>query len=69
MFQYEKFFNRRKLQAKLNEAEQNMEAANAKVSQLEKAKSRLQGELEDLMIDVERVSLCLSSYRQEFPFH
>lgn len=47
---------RRKLQAKLLEAEQAAEAANAKVNALEKGKSRLQGELEDLMIDVERVS-------------
>jgi hypothetical protein len=48
---------RRKLQAKLQDAEQNAEAANAKVSSLEKAKNRLQGELEDLSIDVERVSI------------
>lgn len=40
----------------MQEAEQNAEAANAKVSSLEKAKNRLQGELEDLGIDVERVS-------------
>lgn len=33
-----------------------MEAAQAKVNALEKSKSRLQGELEDLMVDVERVS-------------
>ncbi|XP_013068443.2 myosin heavy chain, striated muscle-like isoform X4 [Biomphalaria glabrata] len=45
---------RRKLQAKLNDAEQAAEAANLKVAALEKAKNRLQGELEDLMIDVER---------------
>lgn len=52
-----KIYFRRKLQAKLQEAEQNAEAANAKVSSLEKAKNRLQGELEDLGIDVERVSI------------
>ncbi|XP_059177767.1 myosin heavy chain, striated muscle-like isoform X1 [Physella acuta] len=46
--------SKRKLQAKLNDAEQAAEAANLKVVALEKAKSRLQGELEDLMIDVER---------------
>ena len=50
-----KTFSRRKLQAKLTEAEQNAEAAAAKVNALEKAKARLQGELEDLMVDVERV--------------
>ena len=50
---------RRKLQAKLQEAEQNAEAANAKVSSLEKAKNRLTGELEDLGIDVERVSIII----------
>jgi len=47
---------RRRLQAKLGEVEQALETANGKVSALDKAKSRLQGELEDLMIDVERVS-------------
>jgi predicted nucleic acid-binding Zn-ribbon protein len=54
---------KRKLQAKLTEAEQAAEAAIAKVVGLEKAKARLQGELEDLMVDVERVSrLCLSPH-------
>ncbi|CAL1527462.1 unnamed protein product [Lymnaea stagnalis] len=48
--------SKRKLQTKLNEAEQAAEAANLKVAALEKAKSRLQGELEDLMIDVERAN-------------
>jgi len=46
--------SKRKLQAKLSDAEQAAEAAMLKVQALEKAKSRLQGELEDLMIDVER---------------
>lgn len=50
---------RRKLQAKLSEAEQAAEAANLKVQALEKAKNRLQGELEDLLIDVERVRCVL----------
>ena len=48
--------SRRKLQAKFADAEQTAEAALLKVAALEKAKSRLTGELEDLMIDVERVS-------------
>lgn len=46
---------RRRLQSRLNEAEQNMEAAQGKVNALEKAKNRLQGELEDVMVDCERV--------------
>ena len=49
--------SKRKLQAKFADAEQTAEAALLKVAQLEKAKSRLSGELEDLMIDVERVSI------------
>lgn len=48
---------RRKLQAKLAEAEQNAEAANQRANQLEKAKNRLQGELEDISIEAERVSI------------
>jgi hypothetical protein len=40
----------------LAEAEQAAETANSKVSGLEKAKNRLQGELDDLVIEVERVS-------------
>ena len=46
---------RRRLQCKLTEAEEAVDAANGKVSSLEKTKSRLTGELEDLMVDVERV--------------
>ena len=47
---------KRKLAAKLAEAEEAVETSHAKCASLEKAKSRLQGELEDLMVDVERVS-------------
>lgn len=47
---------RRKLQAKLSEAEQTADTLHSKCAALEKAKSRLQGELEDLAIDAERVS-------------
>ncbi|GAV07913.1 hypothetical protein RvY_17692-2 [Ramazzottius varieornatus] len=47
---------KRKLQAKLQEAEEHVEAANAKVLSLEKVKQRLSGELEDLAIDVERAN-------------
>lgn len=38
----------------MQEAEEAVEAANAKCSSLEKTKHRLQGEIEDLMVDVER---------------
>lgn len=47
---------RRRLASKLAEAENQVEQAMSKCSSLEKVKQRLQGELEDLMIDVERVS-------------
>lgn len=50
------FFSRRRMQAKLTEADQNLEAANAKISQLEKVKLRMSQEMEDLVIEVERVS-------------
>ena len=45
---------KRKMNARLQEAEQALEAAHSKVNSLEKVKSRLNGELEDLMIEVER---------------
>ena len=38
----------------MQDAEEAVEAANAKCSSLEKTKHRLQGEIEDLMVDVER---------------
>ncbi|XP_067145161.1 myosin heavy chain, muscle-like isoform X10 [Centruroides vittatus] len=47
---------KRKLQAKLQEAEENIEQVNAKCSGLEKTKSRLQGELEDMTIEVDRAN-------------
>ena len=46
--------SQRRLQAKLMEAEQNFEAAQSKTITVEKAKARLAGEMEDLMIEVER---------------
>ena len=39
---------------RLADAESQLEGQQGKVSSLEKQKSRLQGELEDLMIEVER---------------
>lgn len=48
------FSCRKKLALRLQEAEEAVEAVNSKCSSLEKTKQRLQGEVEDLMMDVER---------------
>lgn len=48
--------NRKKLAQRLQEAEEQIEAVNSKCASLEKTKQRLQGEVEDLMIDVERAN-------------
>ena len=48
--------NRKKLAARLQEAEETIEATNSKCASLEKTKQRLQGEVEDLMVDVERAN-------------
>ncbi|KAG7455436.1 hypothetical protein MATL_G00256450 [Megalops atlanticus] len=45
---------KKKLTQRLQEAEEAVEAVNAKCSSLEKTKHRLQNEIEDLMVDVER---------------
>ncbi|CAL8397728.1 unnamed protein product [Arctogadus glacialis] len=45
---------KKKLAQRLQDAEEAVEAVNAKCSSLEKTKHRLQGEIEDLMVDVER---------------
>lgn len=47
---------KRKLASKLSEAEEQVEAALNKCNALEKVKTRLQGEVEDLMVDVERAN-------------
>ncbi|XP_063337771.1 myosin heavy chain, fast skeletal muscle-like [Pelmatolapia mariae] len=47
---------KKKLAQRLQEAEDAIEAVNAKCSSLEKTKQRLQGEVEDLMADVERAN-------------
>lgn len=47
---------RKKLVTRLQEAEETMEASNAKCSSLEKTKHRLQTEIEDLVIDLERAN-------------
>jgi len=46
---------KRKLMAKLQEAESQLETALAKANNLDKANHRLKAELEDLTIEVERV--------------
>lgn len=48
--------NRKKLAQRLQDAEETIEATNSKCASLEKTKQRLQGEVEDLMIDVERAN-------------
>lgn len=47
---------RKKLVARLQEAEETVEASNAKCSSLEKIKHRLQTEIEDLVVDLERAN-------------
>lgn len=47
---------RKKLAQRLQEAEEAVEAVNAKCSSLEKTKQRLQGEVEDLTGDVDRAN-------------
>lgn len=47
---------RRKITAKLQEAESNLDAANNKVSALEKTKHRLTGELEDAVVNLDRAN-------------
>uniref|UniRef100_A0A4W5N1I2 Myosin tail domain-containing protein n=1 Tax=Hucho hucho TaxID=62062 RepID=A0A4W5N1I2_9TELE len=52
-----------KLALHLQEAEEAVEATNSKCSSLEKTKQRLQGEVEDLMMDVERANSACSRSR------
>ncbi len=47
---------KRKLNARLADAESQLEGALSRVSSLDKAKNRMQNELEDVMIEMERVS-------------
>ena len=47
-------FSRKKLAQRLQDAEEAVEAVNAKCASLDKTKHRLQNEIEDLMVDVER---------------
>ena len=48
--------NRKKLAQRLQDAEEMIEATNSKCASLEKTKQRLLGEVEDIMIDVERAN-------------
>ena len=50
------YSNRKKLAQRLQDAEECIEAVNAKCASLEKTKQRLHAEVEDLMIDVERAN-------------
>jgi len=47
--------HRKKLATRLQEAEEAVEATQAKCSSLEKTKQRLQGEVEELCMDLEKV--------------
>jgi TolA-binding protein len=47
---------KRKFNVKITELEAQLDAAQSKASSLEKVKNRLQGELDDLTVEVERVS-------------
>ncbi|MEQ2185493.1 hypothetical protein GOODEAATRI_018738 [Goodea atripinnis] len=51
-------FYRKKLAARLQEAEEVVEATQAKCSSLEKTKQRLQGEVDELCMDLEKASSC-----------
>ncbi|XP_059185614.1 myosin heavy chain, fast skeletal muscle-like isoform X2 [Centropristis striata] len=52
---------KKKLAQRLQDAEESIEAVNAKCASLEKTKQRLQGEVEDMMIDVERANALAAS--------
>lgn len=64
---------RRKLTQKLQETEEALSSASQKASNAEKAKNRLNSELEDALIDLEKVSLfqaeILSSFSNTTPFY
>lgn len=56
LFIHSFFFFRRKLQARLAEAEETIESLNQKVIALEKTKQRLATEVEDLQLEVDRAT-------------
>lgn len=53
---------RKKLAQRLQESEEQTEAVNSKCASLEKTKQRLQGEVDDLMIDVERLNAACAAF-------
>lgn len=58
--------HRKKLATRLHEAEEAVEATQAKCSSLEKTKQRLQGEVEELCMDLEKVEVetcCVSAMK------
>ena len=48
---------KRKFNTKILELESQLDAAQSKASSLEKVKHRLQGEMDDLTVEVERVNM------------
>lgn len=48
------FVDRKRLAQRLQDSEETTEVANVKCASLEKTKQRLQGEVEDLMVELER---------------
>ncbi|XP_065312696.1 myosin heavy chain, striated muscle-like isoform X2 [Gordionus sp. m RMFG-2023] len=57
--------SRKKLQQRLQQAEEALEAAQVKISSLEKTKQRLTSELDDAQIDVERANNSASSFEKK----
>lgn len=51
---------RHKLQSKAKEAEEALEALQAKYSALDKTKNRIAAELEDLNLDLEKVAISIA---------
>lgn len=53
---------RKKLAQRLQDSEEQIEAVNSKCASLEKTKQRLQGEVDDLMIAVERSNAACAAF-------
>lgn len=53
---------RKKLAQRLQESEEQIEAVNSKCASLEKTKQRLQGEVDDLMSDMERSNAACAAF-------
>lgn len=53
---------RKKLAQRLQDSEEQTEAVNSKCASLEKTKQRLQGEVDDLMIDMERLNTACAAF-------